>query len=82
MLTFLWTHRIRFTLNLPWCRVFNTRLHGAVCDAATAGVERRKDAEVINETPMAYKDIDAVIAAQSDLVEVVRTLWQAVCVKG
>jgi tRNA-splicing ligase RtcB (3'-phosphate/5'-hydroxy nucleic acid ligase) len=36
---------------------------------ATKGVECRKDADVIDETPMAYKDIDAVMAAQSDLVE-------------
>ncbi|MBA4228362.1 MAG: RtcB family protein [Hyphomonas sp.] len=50
--------------------------------AATAGVECRKDAGVIDETPMAYKDIDAVMAAQSDLVEVVHTLKQVVCVKG
>ena len=49
---------------------------------ATEGVECRKDAEVIDETPMAYKDIDAVMAAQADLVEVVHTLKQVVCVKG
>jgi tRNA-splicing ligase RtcB len=49
---------------------------------ATAGVECRKDAEVIDETPGAYKDIDAVMAAQQDLVEVVYTLKQVVCVKG
>ncbi len=49
---------------------------------ATEGVECRKDAEVIDETPMAYKDIDAVMAAQSDLVEIVHTLRQVVCVKG
>lgn len=49
---------------------------------ATAGVECRKDAEVIDEIPMAYKDIDAVMAAQGDLVEVVHTLKQVVCVKG
>ena len=49
---------------------------------ATEGVECRKDAGVIDETPMAYKDIDAVMAAQSDLVEVVHTLKQVVCVKG
>ncbi|MDB5438033.1 MAG: hypothetical protein JWM33_460 [Caulobacteraceae bacterium] len=49
---------------------------------ATAGVECRKDAAVIDETPMAYKDIDAVTAAQADLVEVVHTLRQVVCVKG
>jgi len=50
--------------------------------AATIGVECRKDADVIDETPAAYKDIDAVMAAQSDLVEVVHTLKQIVCVKG
>ncbi len=49
---------------------------------ATEGVECRKDAGVIDETPAAYKDIDAVMAAQSDLVEVVHTLKQVVCVKG
>ena len=49
---------------------------------ATEGVECRKDADVIDETPGAYKDIDAVMAAQSDLVEVVHTLKQIVCVKG
>src|SRR5262249_16803520 len=50
--------------------------------AATAGVECRKDAGVLDETPMAYKSIDAVMAAQADLVEVVHTLRQIVCVKG
>ncbi|MCP5371932.1 MAG: RtcB family protein [Hyphomicrobiales bacterium] len=49
---------------------------------ATAGVECRKDRQVVDETPMAYKDIDAVMAAQADLVEVVHTLRQVVCVKG
>ena len=49
---------------------------------ATEGVECRKDADVIDEIPMAYKDIDAVMAAQEDLVEVVYTLKQVVCVKG
>jgi tRNA-splicing ligase RtcB len=49
---------------------------------ATEGVECRKDAGVIDEIPMAYKDIDAVMQAQSDLVEVVHTLKQVVCVKG
>jgi tRNA-splicing ligase RtcB (3'-phosphate/5'-hydroxy nucleic acid ligase) len=48
----------------------------------TAGVECRKDAEVIDETPAAYKPIEAVMAAQSDLVEIVHTLRQVVCVKG
>ena len=49
---------------------------------ATAGVECRKDADVIDETPMAYKSIDAVMEAQKDLVEIVHTLRQVVCVKG
>ena len=47
-------------------------------ELATAGVECRKDIDVIDETPMAYKDIDAVMAAQADLVEVVHTLRQVV----
>ncbi len=51
-------------------------------ERATAGVECRKDAEVIDETPGAYKPIDAVMAAQKDLVDVVYTLRQVVCVKG
>jgi tRNA-splicing ligase RtcB len=50
--------------------------------AATEGVECRKDEGVIDEIPMAYKDIDAVMAAQHELVEVVHTLKQVVCVKG
>ena len=49
---------------------------------ATAHVECRKDAAVIDESPAAYKPIDAVMAAQSDLVEVVHTLRQVVCIKG
>jgi len=49
---------------------------------ATDGVECRKDAAVIDEIPMAYKDIDAVMAAQASLVEVVHSLKQVVCVKG
>ncbi|WP_424183741.1 RtcB family protein [Actinokineospora sp. G85] len=48
----------------------------------TAGVECRKDSGVVDEIPAAYKDIDSVIAAQSDLVEVVARLKQVVCVKG
>lgn len=50
--------------------------------AQTAGVECRKDADVIDEIPSAYKDIDAVMYAQRDLVEIVHTLRQIVCVKG
>ena len=49
---------------------------------ATEGVECRKDAGVIDETPAAYKPIEAVMAAQADLVEIVHTLKQVVCVKG
>lgn len=49
---------------------------------ATEGVECRKDKDVIDETPGAYKDIDAVMAAQSDLVDIVYTLKQVLCVKG
>ena len=49
---------------------------------ATAHVECRKDADVIDEIPMAYKDIDHVMSAQADLVEIVHTLRQVVCVKG
>ena len=51
-------------------------------EKATAGIECRKDEDVIDETPMAYKPIDKVMAAQSDLVEVVHELRQVVCVKG
>jgi tRNA-splicing ligase RtcB len=51
-------------------------------EAATAGIECRKDKAVIDETPMAYKDIEAVMRAQRDLVEIVHTLRQVVCVKG
>lgn len=48
----------------------------------TKGVESRQDASVIDETPSAYKNIDAVMDAQSDLVEIVHTLKQVLCVKG
>lgn len=48
----------------------------------TLGVECRKDKEVIDEIPGAYKSIDDVIEAQHDLVEIVRTLKQVLCVKG
>jgi tRNA-splicing ligase RtcB (3'-phosphate/5'-hydroxy nucleic acid ligase) len=48
----------------------------------TAGIECRKDAEVIDETPGAYKSIDDVMTAQADLVDIVHTLRQVVCVKG
>ncbi len=50
--------------------------------ADTEGVSCRKDESVIDETPKAYKPIEAVMAAQADLVEIVHTLKQVVCVKG
>ncbi len=59
-------------------RRFTVRDH----EKATEGVECRKDKDVIDETPAAYKDIDAVMAAQSDLVDVVHRLRQVICVKG
>lgn len=59
-------------------RLFTVEDH----EKATAGIECRKDASVIDETPAAYKDIDAVMAAQTDLVEAIHTLRQVVCVKG
>jgi tRNA-splicing ligase RtcB len=59
-------------------RLFTVEQHAA----ATEGVECRKDAGVIDETPQAYKSIDAVMAAQTDLVDIVTTLKQVVCVKG
>lgn len=49
---------------------------------ATAHVECRKDEDVIDETPAAYKPIEAVMAAQADLVEIVHELSQVLCVKG
>jgi tRNA-splicing ligase RtcB len=48
----------------------------------TAGVECRKDVAVLDEIPGAYKDIETVMRQQSDLVEVVATLKQVICVKG
>ncbi len=50
--------------------------------AQTEGRESRKDQGVVDEIPAAYKDIDQVIAAQADLVDVVATLRQVLCVKG
>lgn len=49
---------------------------------AVKGVECRKDESVIDETPSAYKPIEKVMEAQNDLVEIVHTLKQVVCVKG
>jgi tRNA-splicing ligase RtcB (3'-phosphate/5'-hydroxy nucleic acid ligase) len=48
----------------------------------TAGVECRKDDSVLDESPDAYKSIDAVMQAQKDLVTIKHTLRQVVCVKG
>jgi tRNA-splicing ligase RtcB len=48
----------------------------------TNGIECRKDAGVLDEAPSAYKDIDAVMAAQHDLVRIVHTLRQVICIKG
>ncbi|KJK53318.1 Fis family transcriptional regulator [Lentzea aerocolonigenes] len=50
--------------------------------AQTSGVECRKDSGVVDEIPGAYKDIDTVMANQSDLVEIVAKLKQVVCIKG
>jgi tRNA-splicing ligase RtcB len=59
-------------------RTFSLEDHAA----AVAGIECRRDADVLDETPGAYKDIDAVMAAQASLVEPVTELRQIVCVKG
>lgn len=48
----------------------------------TQGIECRKDSAVIDEIPSAYKDIDQVMANQSDLIEIVHTLKQVLCIKG
>jgi tRNA-splicing ligase RtcB len=50
--------------------------------AQTQGVICRKDKDVIDEIPGAYKDIDQVMANQADLTEILHTLKQVVCVKG
>ena len=49
---------------------------------AVAGIECRVDTDIVDETPSAYKPIEAVMAAQNDLVEIVHTLKQVLCVKG
>jgi tRNA-splicing ligase RtcB (3'-phosphate/5'-hydroxy nucleic acid ligase) len=58
------------------------RFRRADLEQQTAGVECRKDSGVLDEIPAAYKDIDSVMANQSDLVEVVHALKQVVCIKG
>jgi tRNA-splicing ligase RtcB (3'-phosphate/5'-hydroxy nucleic acid ligase) len=59
-------------------RTFTLKDH----EYATRGVECRKDKDVIDETPGAYKAIETVISAQEDLIEVVHRLRQVLCVKG
>ena len=49
---------------------------------ATEGVVCDKDISVLDETPLAYKDIDTVINAELDLIEVVEELKQIICIKG
>lgn len=58
------------------------RFTRADLEAQTRGVQCRKDKGVIDEIPAAYKDIDQVMENQRDLVDVVHTLRQVVCVKG
>jgi tRNA-splicing ligase RtcB len=48
----------------------------------TEGTICRKDKDVVDESPSAYKDIDAVMNAQSDLVEIVHSLQEIICIKG
>jgi len=60
----------------------NKQFSLADLERQTKGVECRKDKGVIDEIPAAYKDIDQVMENQSDLVDVVHTLKQVVCVKG
>ena len=54
----------------------------AALEAQTLGVECRKDADIIDEIPGAYKDIDQVMEAQKDLVDIVHTLKAVLCIKG
>lgn len=58
------------------------RFNEADLEQQTSGVICRKDKGVIDEIPGAYKDIDVVMANQSDLTEILHTLKQVVCVKG
>ena len=63
-------------------KLVKKRFNALDMEDQTQGVECRKDKGVIDEIPAAYKDIDTVMENQSDLVEVVHTLKQIVCVKG
>ncbi|WP_295801390.1 RtcB family protein [uncultured Microbulbifer sp.] len=58
------------------------RFTRADLEAQTKGVQCRKDKGVIDEIPAAYKDIDQVMNNQRDLVDVVHTLRQVICIKG
>ena len=58
------------------------RFNARDLEAQTEGIECRKDKGVVDEIPGAYKDIDTVMENQRDLVDVVHTLRQVVCVKG
>src|SRR6267378_2684294 len=58
------------------------RFSVADLELQTAGVVCRKDKGVLDEIPGAYKDIDEVMANQADLVEVLHSLKQVLCVKG
>jgi len=75
-------------LVLAWCRPAHepdrsqARFDSRDLEEQTTGVECRKDGGVLDEIPGAYKDIDEVMRNQSDLVEVVHTLKQIVCIKG
>ena len=51
-------------------------------EASMVGIEARTDEGVLDEITYAYKDLDSVIAAESDLVEVVQKLDTILCVKG
>lgn len=68
------------TVGLAAHKTINVRTSDVI--AQTQGVEYRKDKGVIDEIPSAYKDIDTVMENQSDLVEVVHTLKQVLCIKG
>ena len=63
-------------------RVTRNRSVPVHIEVQTEGIECRKDKGVIDEIPGAYKDIDEVMDNQNDLIEVVHTLRQVVCVKG
>lgn len=58
------------------------QFHEEDVERQTTGVECRKDSGIIDEIPAAYKDIDTVMANQNDLVDIVHTLKQIICVKG